>query len=859
MRYQLNSRRVSLGEFRLGAPPVAAEFVWLISRLPIKLPGSTDILPVESLADCRIEKDAVKENDLVRFRPLAEKLKSLGFKGTVYHQLNDSRHQAYHASASYLHESGKVVARIRYRECKANKKKHLVVEYLSLRSDGGLIVTSGGKRDLNSPEEVDDHFEGDATPDHLWRLHRERIKPALTEEKIATLKSAKQLLLALEQHHMLCRDDLVQRGVYQPVADLEVIDGESFSGEDDAVLAAVRKKESNTQNWWSSLLILLVSMAAFFGVGVVAWSWKTTVMIVGVLFFHELGHYIAMRAFDYRNVKMFFIPFLGAAVSGRNHKVAGWKRVVVSLMGPVPGIMVGLVVGVFGFAQSNDLALSIAGMLMLLNGFNLLPCLPLDGGWVMHALLFVRHPYLDIAFRVLAALGLLLLSAVLGGRILMFIGISMLISIQHVYKTIKISEKLRGNPELDEIDEESRVPTAAVRLIASEIDDTVKSGLNVSGKAGMVVQIYDLINTRPPGLGATLLLGAIYAGSFFVSVVAGFIFLMAQQADLRQLMVNAVQGPQAVIKTEEILSSPANLQPSDLVAPQTVVASYLDRESADMAFELAQSEADGDPVVIVGNQVLIPLEEKLRRGRWIDLLEPDADVVGVSDEDGMVSFRLHCIAPSAKVAEEIQAAMDAMAVLEPYDADPLMVPWDTEQQLSDEHKKARLTFALAQQSRFAGDNFGEGLEDVYDKINAAEKRGNDAEVKRLHEQLSERQRKQQMAGLQKLRDERGEELDLELLSDFEEWVAVQLDAEPEVYDESATKMKTPDVLVSMAKRMGQSSDASPLIGIGYVSANGLILTANYITFPSPAAGSIAMIRWLESEGCLDFKGDFQVY
>ena len=35
-----------------------------------------------------------------------------------------------------------------------------------------------------------------------------------------------------------------------------------------------------------------------------------------------------MRLFRYSNVKMFFIPLLGAAVSGRHYNVPGWKKVV---------------------------------------------------------------------------------------------------------------------------------------------------------------------------------------------------------------------------------------------------------------------------------------------------------------------------------------------------------------------------------------------------------------------------------------------------------------------------------------------------------------------------------------------------
>ena len=48
--------------------------------------------------------------------------------------------------------------------------------------------------------------------------------------------------------------------------------------------------------------------------------------LVGVILFHELGHFAGMKLFGYRDVKMFFIPFLGAAVSGRRDRWPGGRK-----------------------------------------------------------------------------------------------------------------------------------------------------------------------------------------------------------------------------------------------------------------------------------------------------------------------------------------------------------------------------------------------------------------------------------------------------------------------------------------------------------------------------------------------------
>src|SRR5688572_22222963 len=103
------------------------------------------------------------------------------------------------------------------------------------------------------------------------------------------------------------------------------------------VLEELNKAGAQQSGWGKGLLLLVVSLVAFVVIGFAQWSsWEALSILVGVLFVHELGHFLAMRLFKYRNLRMFFIPFFGAAVTGRNYNVPGWKKVVVSLMGPLP-------------------------------------------------------------------------------------------------------------------------------------------------------------------------------------------------------------------------------------------------------------------------------------------------------------------------------------------------------------------------------------------------------------------------------------------------------------------------------------------------------------------------------------------
>lgn len=96
-------------------------------------------------------------------------------------------------------------------------------------------------------------------------------------------------------------------------------------------------------NTSQGLTLLIVSLLLFIGAQASFGAMADFIAaLVIVLVVHELGHYAAMRAFGYRDTKMFFIPFLGAAVSGRHDDASGTQRAVVALAGPLPGIVLGM-------------------------------------------------------------------------------------------------------------------------------------------------------------------------------------------------------------------------------------------------------------------------------------------------------------------------------------------------------------------------------------------------------------------------------------------------------------------------------------------------------------------------------------
>jgi len=198
---------------------------------------------------------------------------------------------------------------------------------------------------------------------------------------------------------------------------LSVAERARLKGIDPAGVNPESQPPSKGKSWnWT-----LISLAVFALVQGMRLGWTALPTFLGALILHEAGHLVAMRIFGYRDVKVFFVPFLGALATadGKPWGLAPWKRAVVLLAGPLPGLFLGI--GLYGsvfLLASVELPLwvqslrwSAVEMLLLLNLFNLLPLGGLDGGQYCQAVLFSRFPKVEVAFRLagslaLAALGL---------------------------------------------------------------------------------------------------------------------------------------------------------------------------------------------------------------------------------------------------------------------------------------------------------------------------------------------------------------------------------------------------------------------------------------------------------------------
>jgi Zn-dependent protease len=120
----------------------------------------------------------------------------------------------------------------------------------------------------------------------------------------------------------------------------------------------------------------LVSVAAyslFFG-------WWFAAGFVALLFVHEMGHVIQLRREGIKATAPVFLPFMGAVVGMRQMPDDALAEARVGLAGPVLGTIGAAAVAVVGAVTGSDLLLALAYFGFLINLFNLLPVVPLDGG-----------------------------------------------------------------------------------------------------------------------------------------------------------------------------------------------------------------------------------------------------------------------------------------------------------------------------------------------------------------------------------------------------------------------------------------------------------------------------------------------
>ena len=130
------------------------------------------------------------------------------------------------------------------------------------------------------------------------------------------------------------------------------------------------------------LVLALASFAAYAFV----FTWQFAVIIVGMLVIHECGHLRCMKHYGMKTRGIYLIPLVGAAAVAEDNFPSRRAEATIALAGPLTGAVLAAMTGLAYFATRNGAFAAAAAWMALINLFNLLPVVPLDGGRVVKSI-----------------------------------------------------------------------------------------------------------------------------------------------------------------------------------------------------------------------------------------------------------------------------------------------------------------------------------------------------------------------------------------------------------------------------------------------------------------------------------------
>ena len=139
-----------------------------------------------------------------------------------------------------------------------------------------------------------------------------------------------------------------------------------------------------------------------------AYSWlfsvEFAIALICCLVFHEYGHIKAMKYFGLKTKGIYLIPFVGGLALSDDKINTRWQDIVISIMGPFFGLILSIACLVGYWLTDIEVLAGLAVFNALLNLFNMLPVLPLDGGHVLKSIAFSINSRVGIVACALGAM-----------------------------------------------------------------------------------------------------------------------------------------------------------------------------------------------------------------------------------------------------------------------------------------------------------------------------------------------------------------------------------------------------------------------------------------------------------------------
>lgn len=849
-------------------------FLWLDKLFRHRLYlGSPFALPVP-FREFAIETTAVPAPAAASLLEPLRQASQLGFEVPRWQRVPTLLGETVTTVATLRHSSSQVVARLMHVHFGAvhPPKEQVSLNLLSRLADGRLFTTCNRLQTYNAlPHTLTQRFP-DAPLNVLMEHHQRKLaelKASAGVQDVASATAVEAFVDRLEEEAMAT---YLQRGVFEEVPATEIASrvpapdvpppapGQPVStpgtppadpGE-TAVLSEIARIQNERGSWTNGLLVALVSLALFMAMGGLKWDWGFALLLTGAVLFHEGGHYAAMRWFKYRNLRMFFIPLVGAAVTGRHYNVPGWKQVLVSLAGPLPGIVLGLGAALY-MTATGDMRLEQAAILLfILNGLNLLPVLPLDGGWVLNAVLFSRHFKLEFAFRLMAAVAFIGATVMGWGRFWAFMGVFMLLGLPVAHRLARVAHDLKRSGASFVSPDDQNLPDEVALLIARKLKATLPGTVNLRDLATHTLSVFKRLNDRPPGVLASVFLLGVYLGSLVAALVGlGLVFLGKENrfaAGVRDEQV----PPRLVWESDQVRQPPfEEWRPAALVE-SCVVAVFPEGTPTNQAGQVVSRYRSDLGQVLFLSGPGASTNQVLALGA-----NPTNVFVEWPASNRVASVQLRCEAPDNATAQRLAAdCRDAMAGawlgLRP--------PWVEERELSEADRdalaKARHTWGRLQVIEAVVGRDREVKRVEFDLMNQFAEGITNA----LQEALVHRREAAGRAYARELERERAKR-DPRFDSALADLRLAQYVADPATEPQPLTRLQaalqTRGLLLPQTNGLPATPEGWLGVSFGTVEARGNTLVFPHVSFHRTELGLPVLVAYLERNGCTNLRYDLR--
>lgn len=857
--FKLDSRKLTYREYWNIVHSWQVIIPWTAKLLNIPFRFMSGLPGFESLKELEVPLENFSPMAIQKLQPLMEKCESLGFSSPRFVSYQTMHREVVTSIVGMVHPSGAMVRLSHTISLKNHPPKQKVnVFLLSELRDGTFLGTSGQRQQFLTAPGIHINRLVGASPEKLIESHLQKLAelPVANPPRQVTPPEIHDEIW--NRYEKRSRDYGMERGIYvwmspeetatehQTLADAKNL--AAGNEQDLGVLVELSQIQNQKATWTGMLILFFVSLVLFIGFGAKQWSLDYLMILVGVVFVHELGHYVAMRLFNYKNVRMFFIPFFGAAVSGRHYNVPGWKKVVVSLMGPVPGILLGMLIGGVALLTHEPMLFRVALVFLALNGFNLIPVLPLDGGWSFHGLFFSRHYMLDIVFRALAALLLIASVFLLHTRILMYLGILALIGIPVAYREARIAADLKKRGFLPISDDDQSIPPATAQVIIAEVKKASTRPQSNKLVAQQTLHIFEMLNARPPGWSATIGLLFVQLASIAAAAVFAVIFIVFQNREFLNLLSGLSPTPKYPLVVDAGQAWSGNLSIHN-AGDVIVVGTFSSSNRAQAVFQnLTRRLPATTSLRLFGESLLLSLpgNDWEAERKWHSEIAAGAKSSFLETTNHEATFAMSCMASDTNTANAL--VLELNNYLESLPERSLVPPWQPGDARSPEEKAqnelSRQTYIKLSEMDVEDDPAFSKLED---KLETAQETNDQVAVQSLQKQmqtLSEQLKKDQ---IEQLRLEPN--IDTNVLDLF-----AALAASNVVTNEAAKDA----IYNQLAGQMGQLPQANNTANIysassGFAASKGVEIDLTFISFNRLDEGPPALATWLNEKHCESFK------